>query len=53
MLIEIPDSVVENWRDVLPVMEEMYSDTNRDDWWEADDIARSVAEELMGYLPVD
>lgn len=45
MVIEFPDELV---KDVLLPnlrhMREMYEDETRDDWWEADDVARDVAE---------
>lgn len=50
MIIEIPDDVVENWREILPDMISMYQDSSRSDWFDADDIAREVAEGLAEYI---
>lgn len=42
--ITVTDEQFEWLRESLAVMSAMYADTNRDDWWDADDIARTVAE---------
>lgn len=51
MVIEFPDELV---KDVLlpnlRYMREMYEDEDRDDWWEADDVARDVAELVLDKL---
>lgn len=51
MTIEFPDELV---KDVLLPnlrhMREMYEDEDRDDWWEADDVARDVAELVLDKL---
>ena len=51
MVIEFPDELVK--KVLLPNlrhMREMYEDEDRDDWWEADDVARDVAELVLDKL---
>lgn len=43
MVIEIPDAMAEMLLPDLRSMREMYEDEYRDDWWDADDIAKNVA----------
>lgn len=35
----------------LSVMADMYADEDRGNWWDADDMARSVAEDVHSVLP--
>lgn len=45
MVIEISDTLFEEWlKPALKQMVEMYADEDRADWYDADDIARDVAE---------
>ena len=45
MIIEIDDELYEKWlKPALAEMQEMYADQDRDNWWDADDIAKDVAE---------
>ncbi|MBQ3339801.1 MAG: hypothetical protein IJG82_09480 [Atopobiaceae bacterium] len=43
-------SSVSAFTEALDDMASMYADEGRDNWWEADDIARSVAEEMRDML---
>lgn len=45
MVIEISDTLANEWLiPALKEMQEIYADEDRYDWFEADDIARDVAE---------
>ena len=44
MVIEISDTLAKEWLiPALKEMQEMYADQDRDNWWDADDIAKDVA----------
>ena len=43
-------SSVSAFTEALDDMASMYADEGRDNWWDADDIARSVAEEMRDML---
>jgi len=49
-VITIPLDKVELWLAQIREMNEMYTDESRDDWFEADDIARAVADDLEGTI---
>lgn len=46
----IPQPTVDGLARDLDNMAEMYADEERDNWWDADDIARSVAEDIHALL---
>ena len=48
--ILLPRDLVIDAREELSDMAEMYADETRNDWWEADDIARSFAEDMYRLL---
>ena len=48
--IFIAPPLVSNLTERLNEMASMYADEERDNWWDADDIARSVAEDIHALL---
>ena len=48
--IIISAQAARNLADNLDDMAAMYADEERDNWWDADDIARSVAEDIHALL---
>ena len=50
MSVELNDRQVAWFRDSIDLMNSIYDDKSRDEFWEADDIARSIADELDAIL---
>ena len=50
MQVELTDEQVAWFRKSIDLMNEIYSDESRVDWWDADDVARNIADELDSVL---
>lgn len=48
--LHIPQDLADQYVKELSEMTEMYEDETRDDWWDADDIARWFAEDMYAVL---
>lgn len=46
----VPSPTATNFAEDLEEMSDMYADEERANWWDADDIARSVAEDIHALL---